>query len=335
MRYSGVFRPWGNLAWLFPKLPKGRFKFAGCLGTEDRCLTAFQELSNLGRIDEKTFVRILDPESDYSALAYKKRDANLKHLTAIGVSNHEIREIGLLDTEDAIVSWIDDVAEGTDRLVIDISSLPKRFFFPAIKLLLQNASIRNLIVTYTIPASYHQGNLAERPSDWRALPLFSPEVFPDPTYEIAVVGVGFLPFGLPDLLKSGFLTPKPYLFFPFPATPSTNFKTWEFVRQINESLTLDTDDQLIRVNALDPSDAFDHICWLTESNRRNALFAPYGPKPMSLGIAIYAALTGSPVYYTQPRVYHPDYSKGVQYTNSHPDVYAYCLKLNGSNLFSI
>lgn len=241
----------------------------------------------------------------------------------------------LLACEEDIIVWIEEFVQKGSRLVIDISSLPKLFFFPAIRLLLKQESIQDLLVTYTIPMTYHHGSIAERPSEWRALPLFGPETHPEPKYEVAAIGVGFLPFGLPDLLKSDFLGAKPHLFFPFPASPSTYFKTWEFVRQIEASLPLSSDDQLVRINGLDPSDAFDHICWLTEQNTKKALFAPYGPKPMSLGMAIYATLTGSPVFYTQPRVYHSDYSIGVRCKDGRPEVYAYCLKLGGRNLFQI
>lgn len=68
---------------------------------------------------------------------------------------------------------------------------------------------------------------------------------------------------------------------------------------------------------------------------KKALLAPYGPKPMSVGMAIYATMTESPVYYTQPKIYHPDYSAGISILNGRPEIYTYCLKLGGRNLFQI
>jgi len=329
------YRPWGKLEWVFSNLPDEKYYFVGCVGTEDRCVTAYEELTKKQKVSGQSFVEVLDVPSDYSGTASTKRQGNLAKLKSNGISEGDVTQINLLSCEEDIIVWIEEFVQKDSRLVIDISSLPKRFFFPAIRLLLKQDSIHDLLVTYTIPMSYHHGNIAERPSEWRALPLFGPETHPEPKYEVAAIGVGFLPFGLPDLLKSDFLGAKPHLFFPFPASPSTYFKTWEFVRQIESSLPLSSDDQLVRINGMDPSDAFDHICWLTEQNTKKALFAPYGPKPMSLGMAIYATLTESPVFYTQPRVYHPDYSIGVRCKDGRPEVYTYCLKLGGRNLFQI
>lgn len=328
------YRPWGNIDWVLSHLPPKDYFFVGCVATEDRCVAAFDELTKKKKITGHSFVEIIDADSDYSEEASTKRQKNLSRLGINGLSIAEVTTIDLLASEEKIIQWIENFIVN-DCLVLDISSLPKRFFFPAVRLLLKQDSIRDLIVTYTLPKTYYPGNIAERPSSWRALPLFGPEEFPEPEYDLALVGVGFLPFGLPDLLKSDFLGAKPYLFFSFPASPSTYFKTWEFVRQIEISLPLNSNDQLIRINGMDPSDAFDHICCLTENNIKKALFAPYGPKPMSLGMAIYATLTDSPVFYTQPRVYHPDYSSGVRYKNGLPEIYAYCLKIDGQNVFSI
>lgn len=335
MSKSLNYRPWGRFDWLLSNLPKFSYHFIGCVGTEDRCVAAYQEAAKLKQLSGCSFVEVLDTVSVYSPTALKKRQANYSKLQSFGVSSSDVTQVNLLAKEEEIVVWIEKSIENASTVLIDISSLPKRFFFPAIRLLLKQDAIKNLLVTYTVPETYCSENIAELPSDWRALPLFGPEEYPEPQYEIAAIGVGFLPFGLPDLLKSGFRGAKPHLLFPFPASPSTYFKTWEFVRQIETSLPLNPNDQIVRINGMDPSDTFDHICWLTEQNTKKALFAPYGPKPMSLGMAIYATLTESPVYYTQPRVYHPDYSTGVRIKDGRPEIFTYCLKLEGRNLYSV
>lgn len=334
MSYLLNYRPWGEFDWIFSRLPAtSKYSFLGCVGTEDRCIATYEELLNNNSINNQSFAEIVDIDSEYSSAAMIKRQKNLNKLLSNGVLKRDITEICLLASEDTIATWIEEFLNNTSKVIIDISSFPKRFFFPAIRLLIKQSKIEDLLVTYTLPESYHSGNLAEQPSDWRALPLFGPEEYPDPKYEIAAIGVGFLPFGLPDLLKSEYNSAKPHLFFPFPASPSSNSKTWEFVRQIESSIQLETSDQLIRVNGLDPSDTFDHICYLTENNRKKVLLAPYGPKPMSLGMALYATLTESPVYYTQPKIYHPDYSTGISTKNGRPEIYVYCLKLGGRNLY--
>ena len=83
----------------------------------------------------------------------------------------------------------------------------------------------------------------------------------------------------------------------------------------------------------DTSDAFDILMNMTGDGERRALMAPYGPKPISLAMCIYAIKHKAPVYYTQPRAYHPEYSTGVSKVNSQPEIYAYCLRLEGKDLY--
>lgn len=231
------YRPWGLFDWVFSNLPdKNKYFFVGCVGVEDRCIAAYEELHKKNIIENQLFAEVIDIDSEYSEAASAKRQKNSDKLLSNGVSQTDITKICLLDNEEIIVTWINKFLSEANNVILDISSLPKRFFFPAIRLLLKKTEIKDLLITYTLPDTYHSGNLAEQPSNWRALPLFGPEEFPDPTYDIAAIGVGFLPFGLPDLLKSSYNDAKPHLFFPFPASPATNYKTWEFVRQIESSI---------------------------------------------------------------------------------------------------
>jgi len=85
---------------------------------------------------------------------------------------------------------------------------------------------------------------------------------------------------------------------------------------------------MLRVHALDTSDAFDRICDITDNGKYTSVLAPYGPKPISLAIALFAIETGAPVYYTQPNYYSPDYSTGIKET------YAYWIKKDGINLYT-
>jgi hypothetical protein len=38
--------------------------------------------------------------------------------------------------------------------------------------------------------------------------------------------------------------------------------------------------------------------------------APFGPKPHTLGMALFATKHDLSLWYTQPKVYHPDYTRG-------------------------
>lgn len=337
MTRTREFRPWGDLTWLLPQLGNEQFHFVGCVGTEDRSTIAFAEMRHHNANSALTFVEVIDPPSEYSIPAQEKRGKNRDLFSRLLGAPVQAERLDLFAREHLIAEWIERYVLSSPRVALDISCLPKRFFFPALKMALMSVKVKDLIVLYTPAGDYPTvEHMAERPSDWRALPFFGVESFPDPKYDVAIVGVGFLPFGLPDLLKPGLYGAKPHLLFPFPASPETFRMTWNFVRQINATLSLNDTDQLTRVNGMDTSDTFDHICWLTKHGELNALFAPYGPKPMSLAMAIYASLTHSPVYYTQPRTYHPDYSRGWRVSPSgEPEVAAYCVKLDGRCLYKV
>ena len=98
---------------------------------------------------------------------------------------------------------------------------------------------------------------------------------------------------------------------------------------IEKSSPVKTTDSIIRLDSNNMPDAFDFIHKETNGGNKNAIFAPYGPKPMSLAMCIYATLAGSPVYYTQPMYYNPKYSTGDN------DCFAYCITLNKKLLYSL
>jgi hypothetical protein len=52
-------------------------------------------------------------------------------------------------------------------------------------------------------------------------------------------------------------------------------------------------------------------------------------------MCLYAALSGSPVYYAQPKVYRPDYSVGIAKSNGAEQIFAYWIKHDTKSLFAI
>ena len=91
----------------------------------------------------------------------------------------------------------------------------------------------------------------------------------------------------------------------------------------------------IRVEAYDCNDAFDHIRQLCGAGTRGAILAPFGPKPMSLAMALYAALSKDVVLYTQPTVYDPWYSTGVSIVDGEINSHAYLIRTNGADRYSL
>ena len=225
------------------------------------------------------------------------------------------------------------IAGAGAHVILDISSLPKRFFFPICKLLLRSNTIRTLIVTYTAPIRYSSEPLAEDFQDWRALPLFSgSEDAENP--EVLVVNVGYLAMGLPDQIEHGSPRMDVKLLFPFPNAPASYQRTWQFLQSIEQNLR-GAATQMKHVHAMDVSDAFDHLVSLSGNGAKRVLLAPYGPKPISLAMCIYAVLTESPVFYTQPRVYNPQYSYGIKTFNGSYETYAYCLRVDGREFYQV
>ncbi len=60
-----------------------------------------------------------------------------------------------------------------------------------------------------------------------------------------------------------------------------------------------------------------------DQNADGVTLAPFGPKPHSLGMALFAIKHDCGLYNTQPKSYNPDYSRG------RGEVWAYVVKWDG------
>lgn len=333
------YRPWGLLSWMLEgRIQKENWSILGCLSSEDRCLATTKVFckSDITKPLSLYFFEIIDEPSEYTNKSDEKRGRNRKELEKLSNSTVYITTHNLLESSGNIVEGVEQfIKKSGNKVILDISSFPKRFFFPILRLLLENKTLSDIIVTYTVPDKYHEGELAKDPDDFQQLPLFMSVEYPEPVTELAIVGVGFLPFGLPDLLKDAYSSVKVNLFFPFPPGPPNYQRTWEFVRKIEHAQPpKEPREQIFRINAIDASDSFDHILSLTSNGEKKVIFAPYGPKPISLAMCIYATKTSSPVYYTQPRSYHPEYCTGIKYINGLEQTYAYCIRLNNIDFYN-
>ena len=160
-------------------------------------------------------------------------------------------------------------------------------------------------------------------------------------YDDLVVGVGFAPLGLKDLFESDF--EKIRYLFPFPPGPPNYYRNWNFLRSLEsemENRNLETVDRW-QVHTFDLPNTFDALCRVTQNGNRTSAMAPFGPKTQSLAMCLFALaaedVDRAPVhiYYTQPRRYAIDYSNGIAQIDNKPDIKAYCIKINGRNLYTI
>jgi len=329
-----VYRPWGILDWILSRGPDITWDLIGCFGTEERSLSVWQQLHCRQRLGNIKLLRISDKPSRYSTAAAERLDVRLQQLKEAGGDVSFIEDHDITENQGDILKIFDNfVTTKGQSVIVDVTSLPKRFFFPIIKILMKMKTTENLMVTYTRPESYTADKLAENFDDWAHLPMFLGGYERKPA-EILIVNVGFAPMGLKRELGQGEPGLPIRLLFPFPAPPRAVRRAWGFVQNLQKGRSLKS-FTLYRTDAKDISGAFNRLVSLTDGGRLKAELAPFGPKPISVAMCIFAVLTESEVFYTQPTVYHPDYSTGVSQINGIPETYAYWVRLGNKDFYSI
>lgn len=325
------YRPWGTLDWLLSKINNVPWGLIGCMGTEYRSLEVYRQLES--KLCSAKLFRILDGDFKYSDDTKNILEDRFKEVNNIagGNASNIVEDHQLLETQHKILSPVENYISDMQDIILDVSSMPKRFFFPILKILFKSDHIRNLVVTYAVPKSYTKGKLSENLTHWTHLPLFSGEGDDEgKEAEKLIIGVGFDPMGiLQELSLDGHGIPIKLL-FPFPAPLASVKRAWEFVRNVEKGRIREGENlEVIRVEAKNPSDTFDSLCTLTNQGKRKIELAPFGPKAVSVAMCLFATLTESEVFYTQPKKYAPNYSEGVS------DVFAYAIKLDGWSFYSL
>ena len=258
-----------------------------------------------------------------------------------GVSPTVFREHELLEPFGSIQSAIDEFLDNCvgENLMFDISSMPKKLFFFVVKRAMQRQSqFNNIVAIYSEPERYSSEPLAENPQQWSTLPGFDgPRRLPERQGRKIVIAMGFEPLGLPDLVVQGeFAGVETYLLFPFPTPPHRIRKNWEFARNLFPEPTAFLKFQ--HVDGWNVPDVFDLLSTIGAGGQAQLTLAPYGPKPISLAMALYAGShdtepNATAVYYTQPTAYNPWYSTGVRTIGGQAGIYCYAIKRLGKFLY--
>lgn len=329
-------RPWGALRWLFPKLGKSQWALLGVVSVEDRCLASFQEL----RPANARLLAIYDPEPLNPEAFQHSIEKRQQQFQELGVSESSFAAVPLLANLDNVKAQVEEVLRfDNPNIVLDISTMPKRWFYAILKILLSDKRAQNVVVTYATPAAYGP-TLAENPSPIVMLPGFAGEGGQE--YNSIIIGIGFEPLGLTNLIKELRLK-RIRLLFPFPPGPPGYHRNWMFVKQIEDMTRTQSIEPPDRqsVHMLDCPQIFDSLCEMTEGAEISSVLTPYGPKPMSLAMCLFALAAARarkrlvPVYYAQPKRYASDYSTGVRTVENIPDVNAYCVKLGGNAIYAL
>jgi hypothetical protein len=314
--------PWGEFKrigelFLFDKKPL----ILGCLSFEERCLG----IANLW-IDMRMqhadirLIRIKDPINclpDYSNEIEKKTKKNEQTLKNKGIKYHRLADRDLLSTEDELIECAHEslTIAGTDTVILDISALPKRFFCFMLKRLLGRSDIPNVVVCYTQPKEYltSEEHLASNPCTCDHLPGFPVPI--DPDEQTLVISVGFEHFNLKAILEKfrGWDRGDFRILMNFPPNGEYFRRQWHVlieVMGIDAMSHVEVRRRKEIVPALDTELAYLVLeRWAHDTN--SLLLAPFGPKTHSLAMALCAIKNDFGVYYTQPKVYHPDYTKGI------------------------
>jgi hypothetical protein len=339
MKNKKTYRPWGSLEWSLGLTEDRQWNFFGCLGPEERSVAAVIDLHERNILSDVTMLKILDTDPWDISEGAEAIDKCLKRCNSIGlqITPEDVPLGASLFNE----SWRDrfNLPSGSS-LCLDISSLPKRFFFRVIKAVLKQPKIKDFMVVYTQPISYPKKVLSGNPDDWSTIPGFNCD---DPDLEAQassrlIASAGFAVEGLQEHLEGSGRTNRLDVLIPFPAPSwSSVLRSWESARGIEDVLEVDNGTSqaklrpgYYRVGVLDTATAFDTLLRLTNEGKDPAVLAPLGPKPISVAMCLLAAQTAHyPVCYAQPKSYSANYSLGSG------TIHAYWIKHDGKNLYAL
>jgi len=337
----GRYRPHGPLRWLLDALPThSKWDVIGSLGAEARCTTVPCEIRSLDKLESCLLLKVRDQPSPFMDDVAKAVEVRRKKMArALGNSFRVIEAELMSDLPELDPIWDDLESVLTGHVILDISCLPKRFFFYLLRRLQKSTKISTLIVTVTIPERYGS-ELSWNAGPWDFLPSFGRE-HSGQVQPLLIIAVGYQHLTLLNIVEEG--EPRTVrLLFPFPSKPPGGIRNWEFVRNIEheKKFKLRPTD-VIRVNPQETSIAFDLLTGQCVGETNEVWLAPFGPKSISLAMALFALAreaSGLPVSvgYNQPPAYSATYSIGVERrTDGTPLVHAYLVKASGIAFYTL
>ena len=332
-----TYRPWGSLGWLLNHLSVESWHFLGCIGTEFRSLACWRHAAGINKVQQQKMLIVHDLYSNkYGDEVNELLATRREEFESAGMGHAGIVEMPLFQRLDKIQAIGYTMCKKcTGNVIFDITSLPKRFWFPILKVFLIDSHIKNLVVTYTRAASYAKDGepLFEdinRGMD-EPLPGFGGQNSEAPMW---VASAGFMIDSLKSFAESNTSDPLRVL-FPFPASLENIRREWLSIAKLQDELQPGRFD-LYRVDPRNVSFCFDQLVSFKKTSGKPLAFAPFGPKPISLAMCIYASLDQTvSVHYPQPSVYNPSYSSGIYQDDPVKAIDAYLIKCGGDCLYSI
>jgi hypothetical protein len=327
-------RPWGLINKVLARTSINQWDFVGAVSFEDRCIASY-ELSKKSQsnIASTFLLRVDDSPSRYTSLINDKTNRNVTEFINRGANERDILRLNLFSPIGTLFdNYKNFVENSTGNVLLDMSCLPKRMLFPILRMTMESGNINNVIVSYSVPEKYTQEQLAEDPQPITTFPGMGGSDIEGKEPEIIIVGLGYLQFDLAELKQQLSGNVPVRVLFPFPPGAPAYQRNWKLLLSLYGEE--DRVPEPIRIDARDPSYAYDVLQDLTENGKLRAYILPFGPKPHSLAMALHSIKSGSEMMYTQPKVYHPDYSIGIKQIRGEHEVYGYCIRLNGTDIYS-
>lgn len=334
-----IIHPWGKVDWLFGKVPSAKWLVVASNSFEERCTALPLMLEEKSIVNEVVCIDVTSPNRKFDNSLKNLKNKNKCIFNTVFANRVSYVEHALNVQPGVWNDLAKDITSATDSVVLDITALPKRVFFFLLKKLIVDSRIKNIIACYTRAKSYKEGKLTEDAEPPSALPGFG-RITADDNGSLVIVSVGYMSFNLNDYLEQGSVKNIKYL-FPFPPGSPSFRRNWHLLHKIAHISGVSTKaDSIKRIHAMDMFAALD---WLNETRAEmvvnkglNMDMIPLGPKTHSLAMAL--SYIGneecSEVIYSQPRLYHPNYSEGIMRdANNSPEIYAYCLKADGIKQF--
>lgn len=313
-------------------MPKGSLHFIGAVSFEDRSTSIPLRLRYNPRIHFSA-LKISDPREYLPGDDRRKHRLereNEQRLRAAGL-DVDVKDLPLLASEDEIVEYLSNtISDHCASVLLDITSLPKRHFCLATRRLMNDPNVSNLIITYTASGSpgHATGHLASDPLAYDNLPGFmGPPPDPDRPRQL-VISIGYETLSIRLLLEEYRERGGDTRFIlPFPNPQKSVSRQWDSLRTIVNGRDQDLKARdMVSLSPYDTEGVVNSLYkWGSDSNGLS--LAPFGPKPHTLGMALYSMDLEAGMYYTQPQAYNSAYSAGSG------DSWAYVPKFGGVTCF--
>lgn len=341
-----LFRPFGPMNWILSRLPHvSSWSLAGTISPEERSLSVLHELTSGALLKNAEFIRV-EPDGRKRNPKFRqgfiqKLNIRQKVATQRAASLLNVRSENILCREESLVTLAKETLSScSENLIVDISAMPKRFFFTLLAVASESSSFENIVITYTTPERYGD-SLAEDPERWKAFPMFGATP-PSTNADVKLlISVGYQPLKLHEIVDGiRYNANNIELLLPFPSVHPGFLKNWEFILQIRREVPELKANSIKRISTTNTPLAFERIAAMTNYGKVHSVLAPFGPKPISLAMCLYGIACRAndipiEIGYTQPQVYSDEYSTGVATINGEPQTTAYCIRLGGRNLYSL